>query len=182
MKSIEFYNTPEGEVMIKPTGEPERLLQKSDEAFIHKFLSVIREFYSAAYNALMDNYNAIEDKKYKDFISVRRFIKCNLGAYDNMIDLDEEWNFQFEFVGCPLRGECKFDQIICSPKFDTKLSERQLEVMELICEGFTDSQVADRLFISLNTVNNHRKNSLKKLGMHSTKEFVLYANKYKIFK
>lgn len=95
-------------------------------------------------------------------MAVRRFIKCNFGLYDNVIDIDENWNFRFEFVGCPLRGECKSDKIICAPKFNSKLSDRQLEVMRLLYEGKSDSEIADRLFISLNTVNNHRKTVLEK--------------------
>ena len=114
-------------------------------------------------------------------MAVRRFIKCNLGVYDNMIDLDEHWNFKFEFVSCPLRGECKYDKIICSPQFDSKLSDRQLEVMELIYKGMTDSEIADKLFISLNTVNNHRKNSFRKLGIHSVTEFMRLANRTNMF-
>lgn len=181
MKPIEFYTTPEGEVTLRPIGEPERILVESDTDFIQAFLGVMREFYPDAYRALMTIYSSHDDKKYRDFLAVRRFIKCNLGVYDNMIDVDENWNFKFEFVSCPLRGECKFDKVICSPKFDSKLSDRQLEVMKLLCQGLNDSQVADKLFISINTVNNHRKNSLKKLGLHSMKEFMRYASQNNIF-
>ena len=181
MKPIEFYTTPEGGVTLRHLGEPERILMEGDTDFIQAFLGVLREFYPDAYRALMTIYSSHDDKKYRDFLAVRRFIKCNLGVYDNMIDVDENWNFKFEFVSCPLRGECKFDKVICSPKFDSKLSDRQLEVMKLLCQGLNDSQVADKLFISINTVNYHRKNSLKKLGLHSMKEFMRYASQNNIF-
>ena len=129
-----------------------------------------------AYTALMEIYSkSSENKRYRDFLAVRRFIKCNFGLYDNVIDIDENWNFRFEFVGCPLRGECKSDKIICAPKFNSKLSDRQLEVMRLLYEGKSDSEIADKLFISLNTVNNHRKNSFRKVGVHSFPEFMRYA-------
>ena len=86
------------------------------------------------------------------------------------------------FVGCPLRGECKSDKIICAPKFNSKLSDRQLEVMRLLYEGKSDSEIADKLFISLNTVNNHRKNSFRKVGVHSFPEFMRYAMQNNLFK
>lgn len=176
MKPIEFYTTPEGEVTMRPLGEAERQLRESDTEFIQAFLEILREFYTETYTALMEIYSkSSENKRYRDFLAVRRFIKCNFGLYDNVIDIDENWNFRFEFVGCPLRGECKSDKIICAPKFNSKLSDRQLEVMRLLYEGKSDSEIADKLFISLNTVNNHRKNSFRKVGVHSFPEFMRYA-------
>lgn len=164
MKPIEFYTTPEGEVTMRPLGESERQLKETDTEFVQAFLDVLREFYTEAYDALMDIYSKSSDnKRYRDFIAVRRFIKCNLGLYDNMIDVDENWNFNFEFVGCPLRGECKYDKVLCSPKFNSTLSDRQLEVMKMLYQGKNDYEIAEKLFISLNTVNNHKKNSFKKL-------------------
>lgn len=168
MKAIEFYTTPEGEVTMRPIGEAERQLKETDTDFIQAFLAILREFYPEAYDALMDIYSKnSNNKRYRDFIAVRRFIKCNFGLYDNMIDVDENWNFNFEFVGCPLRGECKHDKVICAPKFNSKLSDRQIEVMRMLYDGKNDSEIAEKLFISLNTVNNHRKNSFRKVGVHS---------------
>lgn len=183
MRHIEFYTTPEGEVTMRPLGEAERQLTEKDRDFIQAFLDILREFYTEAYEALMEVYSKSEsNKRYRDYLAVRRFIKCNFGVYDNMIDVDDNWNFKFEFVGCPLRGECLNDQIICAPKFNSKLSERQLEVMKMLFQGSTDSEIAEKLFISLNTVNNHRKNSFKKLGVHSMPEFMRYAMANNLFK
>lgn len=183
MKPIEFYTTPEGEVTMRPVGEAERQLRETDRDFIQAFLEILREFYPEAFEALMEVYAKSEGNKcYRDYLAVRRFIKCNFGLYDNMIDVDDCWNFNFEFVGCPLRGECKYDQIICAPKFNSKLSTRELEVMRMLYKGISDSDVADKLFISINTVNNHRKNSFKKLGLHSMPEFMRYAMANNLFK
>ena len=159
---------------MRPLGEAERQLRESDTEFIQAFLEILREFYTEAYTALMEIYSkSSENKRYRDFLAVRRFIKCNFGLYDNVIDIDENWNFRFEFVGCPLRGECKSDKIICAPKFNSKLSDRQLEVMRLLYEGKSDSEIADKLVISLNTVNNHRKN--RTCILRSTHVFCIFA-------
>lgn len=183
MKAIEFYTTPEGEVTMRPIGEAERQLKETDTDFIQAFLAILREFYPEAYDALMDIYSKnSNNKRYRDFIAVRRFIKCNFGLYDNMIDVDENWNFNFEFVGCLLRGECKHDKVICAPKFNSKLSDRQIEVMRMLYDGKNDSEIAEKLFISLNTVNNHRKNSFRKVGVHSMAEFMRYAMTNNLFK
>ena len=47
------------------------------------------------------------------------------------------------------------------------LSERELEVLELIAEGLTNQEIASRLFVSLNTVKAHTRNVYGKLDVHS---------------
>lgn len=58
------------------------------------------------------------------------------------------------------------------------LSERELEIIALIAEGYTNSQVAEKLFLSTHTVNTHRKNIMSKLGVNNTAGIVIYAVKY----
>lgn len=48
-----------------------------------------------------------------------------------------------------------------------QLTARETEVASLVCDGFTDKQVADRLFISPNTVNNHLKHIFNKMEVHN---------------
>ncbi len=177
MKPIEFYTTPEGEVTIREAGKPERNLKESDTDFIQKFLEVLEEFYPEAYKALRELYARYDGNRlYRDFLAVRRFIKCNFGLYDNRIDVDENWNFHFEFVGCPLRGECKHFNVICSPKFNSTLSQAEERVMKLLYRGKTDEEAAELLYISIYTVRNHRKNAFRKLSIHSMSEFMRYAS------
>lgn len=57
------------------------------------------------------------------------------------------------------------------------LTPREQEVMRLLAEGFYTKEVADKLFISPKTVENHRSNIMNKLGLHSTIELVRYAAK-----
>jgi two-component system, NarL family, invasion response regulator UvrY len=57
----------------------------------------------------------------------------------------------------------------------TVLSERETEITQLIGTGKSTKEVADELFISIHTVRTHRKNILKKLGINSISELVLYA-------
>ncbi len=49
--------------------------------------------------------------------------------------------------------------------FDEPLSERELEVMRLIASGLTNQEIAEELFISLNTVKSHVKNIYKRMGV-----------------
>jgi DNA-binding NarL/FixJ family response regulator len=55
------------------------------------------------------------------------------------------------------------------------LTGRELEVLGLVADGRTSRQIGDLLYISENTVKNHIRNILDKLGLHSRNEAVLYA-------
>ena len=57
------------------------------------------------------------------------------------------------------------------------LSERETQVLGLIGQGKTSTDIANRLNLSIHTINSHRKNMLKKLGFKSPAELIAYAVK-----
>lgn len=57
------------------------------------------------------------------------------------------------------------------------LTEREMEVLELIGDGFTNLQIADKLFLSKRTVEGHRQNLLEKTGAKNTASLIKYAIK-----
>jgi LuxR family maltose regulon positive regulatory protein len=59
--------------------------------------------------------------------------------------------------------------------FVETLSEREREVLQLIAEGFTNREIADRLFLALSTVKVHTRNIYGKLGVHSRTQAVTRA-------
>ena len=58
-----------------------------------------------------------------------------------------------------------------------QLSERELQIIQYIAEGYTNSQIAAIIYLSNHTVNTHRKNIMKKLGVNNTAGIVMYAVK-----
>ena len=56
-----------------------------------------------------------------------------------------------------------------------RLTPREREVFQLLVEGKTNAQVAEVLFISPKTVDNHRTRLMERLGVHSTAELVRFA-------
>jgi PAS domain S-box-containing protein len=65
-------------------------------------------------------------------------------------------------------------------KIDIKLTQRELEVLQLVCNGFTNSEIADKLFISQRTVDTHRANLLAKTGCENTAQLIVLAIKNKM--
>ncbi len=61
------------------------------------------------------------------------------------------------------------------PDLIEPLSERELEVLQLIAEGLTNPEIASRLFLALNTVKAHTRNIYGKLGVHSRTQAVARA-------
>jgi len=61
------------------------------------------------------------------------------------------------------------------PLHANNLTTREREVLKLIAEGNSNRQVADLLFISIRTVENHRAKIMKKLNLKSTTELVKYT-------
>jgi DNA-binding NarL/FixJ family response regulator len=58
-----------------------------------------------------------------------------------------------------------------------RLSPRELEVLQLICDGLSNKEIAAKLGLSANTVAVHRANIMNTLGVHKTAELVVYAIK-----
>ncbi len=55
------------------------------------------------------------------------------------------------------------------------LSDREREVLQLTAEGLSSTQIAERLFIGARTVETHRINLMRKLGLHNQTEMIRYA-------
>jgi len=56
-----------------------------------------------------------------------------------------------------------------------RLTKRELEVLQLVCDGLNNREIAAKLDLSINTVAVHRANIMSALGVHKTAELVVYA-------
>jgi DNA-binding NarL/FixJ family response regulator len=68
---------------------------------------------------------------------------------------------------------------ISSPKLDSSafsvLTAREREVLQLMAEGKSTKQIADRLIVSVKTIETHRQQIMNKLNIHSVAELTKYA-------
>ena len=174
--NIEFYSTPDGEVMVKECNQAVRKLEESDRDLILSFFIAIRDRYPVAFKRLSELYSKSEKNRlHFEYKIVHRFARCNFGEYDQQnYDIDRNGSFQFEEVRCPLRGECQDEGVVCKPSLDSKLSARELEILALIAEGLQATDIANELSISTATVNRHRENIKAKLCLKTLGQMVNY--------
>ena len=57
----------------------------------------------------------------------------------------------------------------------SQLSPREREVLQLIAEGWSTKQIASHLYVSIKTIETHRRQIMKKLDLHSTADLTKYA-------
>jgi len=65
-------------------------------------------------------------------------------------------------------------------KVEEILSKREIEVLKMVCREFSNAEIAERLFLSVSTVETHRKNLIAKLGVNNTVGLVKFALKNKL--
>ena len=124
------------------------------------------------------------DKERIDLLSkvgVKKFISTNVSEKElkelqleistNDLFFDKEIKAQYEFS-----PEDAFKNT-CA---ELNISEREVEIIKLIAEGFINKEIADKLFLSTHTVNTHRKNIMAKLGVSNATGIVIFAVKEKL--
>lgn len=60
------------------------------------------------------------------------------------------------------------------------VSDREIEIIKHIAEGYSNKQIADKLNLSTHTVNTHRKNIMNKLAVNNTAGIVMFAVKHRL--
>lgn len=107
-------------------------------------------------------------------------IKHLTGAYDE--NLGYAVLFTIDALGRDIRQHNRIRSRILLPMVDdnSELSNREKEVLKLIVSGYTNKEIAARLFVSLNTILTHRKNITAKLGIKTIPGLTFYAITHKI--
>jgi len=120
---------------------------------------------------------------YNDVLLVDKIKNLGGNAYllksaeqDELLDCLDSLDYNDFFVGKSVKSSTKLHQAF-SDKFAGKirLTQREIEIVGLIIQGNTTSKISDKLFISTNTIETHRKNIFKKLQVKSLTELIHFA-------
>jgi len=74
-----------------------------------------------------------------------------------------------------VRSGQSYAQVSGELQTDFDISDRELEVLKLIAEGYTNIEIADKIFLSKRTVEGHRQNLIDKAGVKNTAHLVKFA-------
>jgi len=80
----------------------------------------------------------------------------------------EDYKMLFSYMNNPPKTKSLFD-------LEDELSDREKEVVKLICEEMTNHEIAEKLFLSPRTIESHRQRILDKIGAKNTVGIVIYA-------
>lgn len=109
---------------------------------------------------------------------IRKMLDSGAGAY---LTKDADSSEILAAISSVMKGESYCNQQVKAILSDSAreslplLSARELEVLRLIAEGYTNNEIAEKIFISPLTVDSHRKNMLLKLGARNTAALVRLA-------
>lgn len=178
LQRVEFYNCPDGTINIQRHNEGVMPFDETCQDIVQEILITIRDLYPGAFASLSQLYSVSQrNKSFFEYRIVHRFIRCNFGEYDSLsFDVDAAGNFNFEKVKCPLRGECKFEGVICLPVLQSNLTARENEVVTLLLKGYDKYTIAEELEMSPFTVTRHFANIRHRLGLKSTSQIITHFN------
>lgn len=181
LTNSEFF-TYEDEVWLRDADGSMRVLKESEYEIVDILVERISTFYPKAYAALCAEYQGCAaNPPYYRYRIVTRFIKCNFAVLDSIPDFGSDLHCNFEHINCPLRGECRYDHVICRPEFDHQLSPAEKRVMALVYKGLSEEEIGECLRLSPLTIHTHVRNAYSRIGIHSKAEFIKYATKNNLF-
>jgi len=119
------------------------------------------------------------DSDYKWYFTTSRLSPSNQpGTLPNLMNIALDVS-SMGFAGKKICKLCEDNSFMVMNylKF-TRLSKREKEIISLIARGLSSYEISDRLFISIHTVNNHRKNILSKLEIRSITQLIKFAEAF----
>jgi|WetSurMetagenome_2_1015567.scaffolds.fasta_scaffold221239_1 DNA-binding CsgD family transcriptional regulator len=131
---------------------------------------------------LINEYRILkEDGKYMRVIEQQMCLETDLhgniwlalGIMDISPDKNEEAPFRSRLIDIKKGTVYMFPP----PNKEAMLTAREKEILQFISKGLISKQIADKLFISVNTVNTHRQRILEKLQADNAIEAIKYASK-----
>ncbi len=110
----------------------------------------------------------LKDGSYDELFKAIRTIAAGGTYYSKSIELDFS------------KDQSIHESAFINKKQGIVLSNREKEILRLICQEYSSAQIAKKLFISVSTVDTHRQNIMIKLGVTNTVGLVKYAYNYNL--
>lgn len=102
-------------------------------------------------------------------IEISKLSKLMLSLYDDNIHVTDD----IEEITKRIKSALKVDTKANEER--ENLSSREKEIISYVVKGYTNQEIADKLFLSIHTVMTHRRNIARKLQIHSATGLTIYA-------
>ncbi len=140
--------------------------------------SIIRpSYYTSLHEALIDH------ERYEEKVQNKINLEHSEETYIKSISKTNssiELSVQKEDLDYTIKHLVKFKKVLEFKKANesnfASLTNRELEVFNLISKSLQSKEIASLMFISLETVNKHRKNIIRKLGISQSSDWWMYTN------
>lgn len=121
---------------------------------------------------------------FEDIKSINNMINAGVSGYMLKNSNTSDFKLAIQNVMC---GESYFSPRILTmlskialankekAEFVVNLTDREKDILKLICEGFSNQEISEKLFISIKTVETHKTNLLSKTGKKNTVNLVIHA-------
>jgi len=119
---------------------------------------------------------------FSEYTIIRKMLDNGASGYILKNSLPEE---VIEGIETVLKGEtflCHEVDLLMKKKTDEQifLTPRETELLKLICDGYTNPEIAEKLYLGVETINSYRKNLLFKLNARNTAVLVKIAMEQKL--
>lgn len=119
---------------------------------------------------------------YNEYSIIRKMLENGASGYILKNSMPEE---VVEGIETVLKGEtflCHEVDLLMKKKVNQQifLTPRETELLKLICDGYTNPEIAEKLFLGVETINSYRKNLLFKLNARNTAVLVKIAMEQKL--
>ena len=170
LKRAKFDRT--GILIMNLTGE--NIMEVTD--FIEKWLSLNKDLkiMVLSNNTNMKTIKRLFDKGIKAYLGKNtgseEFLKSIQSAKKGLVYINEDTkNDLFNYI-CSVNDPDRE-----KPSGADELTAREMDVLNLICEGLRTKEIAEKLFISVHTVESHKRNIMLKLNINNSSRLVKYA-------
>ena len=130
----------------------------------------------ATTEAIKKKFPAIKVIVMTAFDEISYIPRAKAAGADGFVYKTKSLSFFVDVADKIMEGKSYFPErkTISFPKGETPLSERELEVLRLMCKHMTAKEIAEELYIAESTVKYHKRNMLEKTGFENSLDLAFY--------
>ncbi|NOQ24197.1 MAG: response regulator [Bacteroidales bacterium] len=173
---LKIINNEEPDIVIMDVDMPVMNGLEATEKALAKFPNL--KILVLSMHSDINNYTNFIEAGVKGFIQKTSGKKEFESAIEKVVNGESYFSNELLCKIISHKGKEKLMHNICRKEFE--LTDREIEIMEYFCKGFSAKEIAEKLFLSIKTIDSHRSKLLSKTNNKNTTNLVLFAIKNKL--